>query len=59
MRNSESKGKFDLSNVPVWVHVLIIGIIAAVVIFSIVKHVIKNISFLYAKNVSINAIKAI
>ena len=42
MRNSESKGKFDLSNVPVWVHILIIGIIAAVVIFSIVKLVIWN-----------------
>ena len=42
MRDSESKGKFDLSNVPIWVHILIIGIIAAVVIFSVVKLVIWN-----------------
>ena len=42
MRSTGSKGKFDLSNVPIWVHILIIGIIAAVVIFSVVKLVIWN-----------------
>ena len=42
MRDSESKRKFDVSNVPIWVHILIIGIIAAVVIFSVVKLVIWN-----------------
>ena len=42
MRDSRKKQGFDISNVPGWVHFLIIGIIAAVVIFSVVKLIIWN-----------------
>ena len=45
MKNTRDSGddkKFSLSDVPVWVHALIIGVIAAVVLFSVAKLIIWN-----------------
>lgn len=44
MENNNEKRKFtfDPSEVPIWVHVMLIGIIVAVVVFAIVKLVIWN-----------------
>ncbi len=43
MRDSRDEKRFDINNVPRWVHFLIFGIIAVVVVFSIVKLVLWNL----------------